>query len=403
MAQTSFLNIFLLLIYALVPFGLEKHIHGAWITSTDIFIVIAIVRWLIKERSSLKHNAFPLLPLIALLFLTFILSAFNALDKMLFVKEFIKYIFIFGLFYVSVNNTDNKSVLKYLPLIILISSLAQSLWYIHDFISAGRVMFTNKMWIRSFLNSQHLNLVGTFLCLTMPFGLFFVFSNRPMKYRIGALVAVFVQVAALILTYSRGNWIAAVITLSMILAYRYKKGIRGVILFLGLMVLPFIAAIYFFPGLHLQEKFMSTFNPKDGSTLDRMDHINAALTLIKQHPLLGIGMGNFQLTSANKLHITVLGIVHNMFLQSAVEAGIPSMILMILLIGTYFRDSYRIIKGLNNDNNYKWLLICGTASFTGLIISSQFGDPFIRYLKEYFALLLSLPYAVQRLVRRDTL
>jgi O-antigen ligase len=167
-------------------------------------------------------------------------------------------------------------------------------------------------------------------------------------------------------------------------------------------VVPFVSVAHFIPKLQLQERFISMFNSQEGSIVFRKAFINAAIALIKQHPFIGIGLGNFQVASDKILHVFVLKMVHNMFLQCAVEAGIPSLALMLLLIFMYFYDSFKIIGSLNNDNNYKWLLICAMASFTGLIVSSQFGDPFIRYIKEYFALLLALPYAVQRHVQRNT-
>jgi O-antigen ligase len=392
----------MLLFYGLTPFSVERLIHGIWITSADLFVVAALVWWVIRGKS-LKNNSFPLLPIVAALLFTFLISGFNALNTMLYVKEFVKYIFIFGLFYASVNNCDNEEFLKNIPLLISLSALVESLWYIHDFLSTGAVMLnTDKMWVRSYLNAQHLNLLGAFLCLTIPFGLYYVITKRALKYKILAAAAVLAEIIALFLTYSRGSWVGALVSLPIIFIYWRKNTIRGVLLFLLLAVVPFVSVAHFIPKLQLQERFISMFNSQEGSIVFRKAFINAAIALIKQHPFIGIGLGNFQVASDKILHVFVLKMVHNMFLQCAVEAGIPSLALMLLLIFMYFYDSFKIIGSLNNYNNYKWLLICAMASFTGLIVSSQFGDPFIRYIKEYFALLLALPYAVQRHVQRNT-
>lgn len=401
--QTNFLSTFLLLLFALVPFGVERQIHGAWITSSDLLIIIACGWWCIKEKLRFRGNTFPLLALVALLLFTFLLSGINAIDKVVYLREIIKYVFLFGLFYATVNNCDNDYFLNNVPLLIFLSSLALCLWYSYDFIATGGVMAVNKMWVRKYLNAQHLNLVGTFLSLTIPFGLYYVFLANRVVYRIFALLAVLAQVVALFFTYSRGSWIAAVISILFVLIYRYRTKIHSLIIILFLLVIPFVAVSHFMPKLFLQQRLASTFNSQDASILARKEHIRAAVTLIKEHPFLGIGLKNFQITCDKELHVYVAGIVHNMFLQCAVDAGIPSMVIMVLLLSVYFRDSFGVIKSLSDDNKYKWLLVCVSASFAGLIISCQFEDPFVRYLKEYFVLLLALPYGVEKLIRRNTI
>jgi O-Antigen ligase. len=150
------------------------------------------------------------------------------------------------------------------------------------------------------------------------------------------------------------------------------------------------------PQLSLGSRFMSTFDKEEESIVSRKEHMESAVKLMMKEPLTGVGLSNFQVASKKYFNLDLTEMAHNIFLQFGAETGIPSMLLLMLLIGMFYYDS-RIIYSSLQDDSMRHLIITIAASFTGLVISGQFGDIFVRGIKEYFALMLAMPYAINRL------
>lgn len=183
---------------------------------------------------------------------------------------------------------------------------------------------------------------------------------------------------------------------------KFKR--KGIFFLLAGLVVPFVFLSFFYPQLGLERRLMSSFNANDSSLGARKDLLRTAERLIIKKPLTGIGLGNFNIASAKYLkNYFCTDMAHNMFLQFGAESGIPSMIILLFIIVFYYMDCHRIYRCLTSERQ-KGLLICTIVSFTGLLISSQFGDPFVRSIKEYFAILLAFPYAMQRVsgLKRST-
>ena len=117
--------------------------------------------------------------------------------------------------------------------------------------------------------------------------------------------------------------------------------------------------------------------------------------MIKKYPLTGVGLGNFQLAAKKYFNKDITEMAHNVFLHYGAEAGIFSMVILLIIVMKYFWDTFGIYKKLPNDGFFQLLLSCSTISFLGLFISAQFGDPFVRNTKEFFVLLLALPYLIK--------
>lgn len=391
-------------IVVIVPFSFEKQIGGVWVTTADIVVAGVIALWIATLYLKRGEGTvrMPILSLVISLIILLMLSGLRSISIFQTVKETLKYTLILGFFYACVNNLRNRGVLLGLPRVVTATAVLISLWFLADFVRGNVSPITipwERLWYRRILSYQHLNTLGTFLVITIPFGFYEMLrqgdTRRKLLYGLGNLL----QITALFFTYSRANWVSLIVAMSCFLCMKYRlKGVVYVVLF---MVVPFAVFSFAFPGLNLKERLISMVDKQDGSAITRKQYMTAAIQMMGAMPLTGVGAGNFKIAAKQYRTETVDDMVHNMFLQIGVEAGIIALLVLVAIIIMYYYDAYNLYVSLACDTQLRDFLILGIVSFTGLMISSQFGDPFVRSIKEYFALLLALPYAVQSWMLKD--
>ncbi|MHB9155612.1 MAG: O-antigen ligase family protein [Endomicrobiales bacterium] len=397
--KTNRLGIFLLCIIAALPFNIERNLGGVWVTSSDVLVACALTLWLVKiiREKSFKRTAFPLFYLIGGLLLAFLVSVFGAVSPFAALKETAKYFLLFGFFYLLVNETSEERIITKIPLIIFLSSCLVSAWFIHDFFAKQMPFYYHKTWERYPFSLLHFNLLGSYIALALPMGFYELFSSDKAVARIALIFGIAVQITALILTYSRINWIVATLITLVILTAKYR--IRGIVYAVLITVVPFVVILAVNPHLKIQERLSSTVKVNDGSLIEREELAGTAFELIRMKPVFGVGLGNFKEASMKYYGKNVNEMVHNIYLQFWTEAGILAMLLFIALIIRYYFDVRRLMPGLPAQT-FQPLLKYGVLSFTAVILGNQFNDPFIRVLKEYFVILLSFPYVIDRILKQ---
>jgi O-antigen ligase len=396
-AKNNYLGIFLLFVIAVIPFTIEKQILGVWVTTTDILVLTALTAWMIKLLGHRDHAALlakPLLfPVIGLL-CTFVISSFAAVNPIAALTETCKYGMFFTLFYLFVNELDDVQLLNKIPAIIFVSSFVMSVWFVSDFFIHKLPFYYMKDWDRHPFSHVHFNLLGSYLVLTLPMGFYALQRSSRSGLKICLAVMLLAQVLALLFTYSRINWIVLILVILFMMTSRFRG--KGVAYFLLLLAAASLILPHVRTDLKIKERMMSIMNARDGSYVERVQLSNAAIKLIERNPVTGIGINNFTTASKKYLNLDLNNMVHNIYLQFWAEAGIFAMILLAMLIVKYYFDVRAIAGTVDGNSPMKMLLVYSMVSFTALVLSNQFGDPFVRILKEYFALLLALPYAVKR-------
>lgn len=403
------LNTIILILFAILPFGIEKNLGGIWITTVDLLVILLLLFWvfqLLTAKKGLGEIDFPLAIPILLLLLTFVLSVSEALNPLFSVREIVKFLGIFLLFVFFVNNVKERALLPKILYVILASTTLMSAHLIIYCVQLSHsalldMLLRTRVWERGFLSPLHLNLVGAILATAIPLELFCFSNSRTILQKVLVASGVCIQIVALILSYSRGNWIA--LSTVLFLMFILKKKLRGAFVSLCVVVLPLITVLLLFPKIDLANRIFSIVDSKEGSIVSRLDHIRSGLMLMKSKPLTGVGIGNFQIASEKYLGKQVTEIAHNMFLQCVVDGGIFCLLFMLILLGTYMFDSVKILNSVAEEKTLYQILFCGVFAFSALILSGQFGDPFVRYTKEYFSFLLALPYVINNLHSKSKL
>ncbi len=166
------------------------------------------------------------------------------------------------------------------------------------------------------------NLYAGYLLVAIGMMTSFFFFAKRRALRVGLGIAGAAAVLCLLLTYSRGAWVAFFAMLA-VLAMVYDK--RFWLVFLAVPVV-----LFFYQG-QLTERFLSIFSGEDTSTALRFALWEVTVAMIQEHLLTGIGWGiyfatypwyNFYIQDPTVL----IYHAHNMYLSVTAEVGIPGSI-----------------------------------------------------------------------------
>lgn len=234
-------------------------------------------------------------------------------------------------------------------------------------------------------NSYGLYLVGLApLALVLP---------RHASLRVPAFVAL---MSGIILTGSRGAWIAAFIGMLTLLALLARLKLST--------VLKGVAVASLLPLLLLvvpQELILSRFQFNDWSSQQRLVLLLTAWQGILQHPIAGWGPGAFE----HVLHLIALPALkddvttpHNMILHVWFELGLFATVVFCVLVGGYYVKSLGAY--LKTRDPRIAALIAGV---TGMLTASMFGSLIVRGVAELFLILVAATGAiVLRTSERET-
>lgn len=172
----------------------------------------------------------------------------------------------------------------------------------------------------------------------------------------------------MILSGTRGIWLASIgiilLVFSIIIFMKKKKEeLRSINLFkyiscfIILFFILFVVAypIFVSPQFLLSKGDTLLFGGRIRSIIDfyetsnkqRIEIWKKSLISIKNHPLLGVGIGNFPVVLAQDIKLAKAGSsAHNLYLHIAAELGIPALLLILWLLWIIFKKTY---KNFTND------------------------------------------------------
>jgi len=174
----------------------------------------------------------------------------------------------------------------------------------------------------------HPNLLGGFLALAIPSMVALAASEKVWWRRLSGSLLVIAAMAGLFFTYSRGAWLGTGVGLLILLPLLK----RDFWLILGPVLLgPALVGMATSAGPVLARVESIAAIGSDPALTNRLEIWGVASRLVAEHPLLGVGLGNFQ-AAYGKLMVPGLPLLtypleipmhaHNLFLNLAVEVGL---------------------------------------------------------------------------------
>ncbi len=174
---------------------------------------------------------------------------------------------------------------------------------------------------------------------------FAVLFHRGRFSRLESLVAggLVLQVVGLLLTHTRGAWLALAGGLAVATALLRKRACLITVGGLAVIVVVFAAS-----DPRVREKIVSiprtVYGPTDVNVSTRFVLWNMSWEMIKRHPVLGVGMGDFT-TEAEKLvggrHTETLSDSHNIYLQILTTRGLVGFIPFVYFWFALLRSLWR--------------------------------------------------------------
>jgi O-antigen ligase len=237
-------------------------------------------------------------------------------------------------------------------------------------------------WLPTFSDNQAAQL----LALGLPFTVASIWlgvSER--RWFVGGfgMLALLSSVVALVLTASRGAWLgiaAAAVVASYLLvrtALQQRTARRtlglwlldGLALLMGIALVGFYLAVIASPALDTQ----LGVSAQGGSALSRISLWRDSLPLIQDYFFTGSGLGATAMiyaTYAYLLHVPYLYHAHNLYVQIALEQGVPALLAWLGLMAATAVYAARALRVA--DNQGRTLLIAGFAALTVLLVHGLF-------------------------------
>ncbi len=366
--------VFLLLLLSL-PFSSEYHFSDSLGTDIpDEFLMlltsfIFMAAWLYEPaaigRKWIRH---PLPGLLALLFGWMLLAVLFSSDRIISLKFILAKCWYIGAFVLAplVVFRDRKkiavaavSLLLSMAAVVLITLFRQNQ-------TGFRFATVNDALSPFFRN--HVNYSAMLVCL-LPIAVtvFYLNKNKTVRLLSGTLIIVFLF--ALFFSYSRGAWLA--LPAGIFAAWLIRRK-RILAVYVAALLLTGAGLCWLKSGdrflryapdfkttifhKNFSEHFIATYQLKDVSTAERFYRWIAGLRMIRDRPLTGYGPNTFYenykgyalpayktWVSDNRDHSTV----HNYFLLTAIEQGIPGLLWLLVLFGAllfYAQRLYHRVK-----------------------------------------------------------
>ena len=239
----------------------------------------------------------------------------------------------------------------------------------------------------------HCNTFAAYLVASLSSALILFSSRIRRRWKVLIIPVFLFGCIAIVMTYSRNGWLSLVVCTVIILGLAIRTGRVSRLAVTSILISAiFVIGMIFGFGLDNEIGFLDR-NQSQGSIIGlsrnafirvfeddkkalegRWDLILVSTEMIKEHPIIGIGLNSFEENMASYDRIGITNViqqpVHNAFVLVAAETGIPSMIAFLAAGIAILRRSLALARG-KEELDYV-LGAFGFCTFIGLGFSNLF-------------------------------
>jgi len=279
---------------------------------------------------------------------------------------------------VAVNALRTRTQIRYFVVFVLVAYIlfpARSTLvnYLHGYTLFGRA-------VGPFIYGNPNDLAAHTILLLGPALALWASSGRGSRARVIGLGSAAILTVVIVLTQSRGAFLALgamALPSTIALARRRPRAIVGLAAFVGLAL--YLAPASFWhrmQGLSKGTRFetIGEMDP-EGSARQRFAVLQAASRIIRDHPVVGVGFGAYELVQYR--YNPALGYLdtHNTYLNVLAETGVPGLLLflgiVISVVRTVRRTRRRASRAFPADAEMlRWL----EYALIGYLIAGVFGS-----------------------------
>ncbi|WP_019120252.1 O-antigen ligase family protein [Brevibacillus massiliensis] len=242
---------------------------------------------------------------------------------------------------------DSRTVLYRFLLCFVVSGAVLALYGLAQYLLIGH---TPPKWVdvktnpllgtRIYAVFGNPNVFAEYLVLVLPLCFALIYYVKAFKHKILLCGLFAVTALALVLTYSRGAWVAFAFAMLLLLL----KTDRKLILY-GLILVLVAAAFNLIPQV-IMDRLATIVNPTEDTSGDyRFKMWTAAFAIIRDYWLTGIGSdpstlfrvyADYEIPGVNIFHL------HNIWIQAFVNGGILGIAALLYLFYRLLKESYTI-------------------------------------------------------------
>ena len=168
------------------------------------------------------------------------------------------------------------------------------------------------------------------IIIPLAIALFVATKRWSLKLLLLAIIAV--DAATVVLTFSRGGFIALAVMLLLCVFWMIQRRallLAGAMVLGGLISLPFLPAKY----TNRLDTMLNLQADTTGSAQDRYRDTVVAIEYVVEHPFVGAGLGMDYL-ALNEMRGPTWRSVHNTYLNYGVDLGMPGLVLFVAILVT---------------------------------------------------------------------
>src|SRR5438034_413129 len=283
--------------------------------------------------------------------------------------------------------TDRLRTMRWL---LTLASTVPALAVVKDYLEGDLVLGRVPGYL-SALTSNPSDVALT-LSIILPLAVGLALASRSRSQRLALAAVIALGVAGVVVTFSRAGFLFLTTTLFLYLA-RLKRGRIGILLLVLLLVVLMLNVDGFIDRIETIADVQT-----ESSAHARWETMKGAIRLMVEYPLFGVGIGQNML-APNQAGGPRWSLIHNVYLQIAVDLGIPALVVYLLLFHRTLRSVVQAprawrARGVDLSHLAQGLEI----SLIGFAVAAMF-YPVAYHL--FFFYLAGLAVAVKRLCREQ--
>lgn len=230
------------------------------------------------------------------------------------------------------------------------------------------------------------NDLALMLTLILPLTLALVGCTRSLAARFVLLGLAALDIVAVIATYSRGGFLVLATVVGAYLVALWRRGKKATAVFVtaGIVALAPLAPVGYVQRL---ATITDIHADRTGSAQVRWRDMQDAAAYAAAHPVFGAGIG-MNLLALNEMRGETWTKVHNVYLQYAVDLGLPGLLLFVLLLGGAIGSCMRASRVTARKPGYAdfpFLAEGVGVSLTGFAVAAVFYPDAYQFYFFYFA------------------
>ena len=265
----------------------------------------------------------------------------------------------------------------------------------------GQEVFLNDRATAAFKTA---NSLGAYLVVTIPVVLSMAFQrSKSFFFRASMMIIVSCMFWSLIITYSRGAWVAAAVAVLFFVLFSVVKN-KGVVSF-GLLLAVAVVFVGLFTGLRVKNDFGGKKFNRANTVAWRIGVWEDSMKMIKHKPVFGHGINTFakEFQQFGKIDSENPTYAHNCYIQITAETGVFGLICFLWIIILMFKRITHSISVLSSGGSSLRVVGLGIAAgIFGFLFHSFFDTNFYSLqLSMFLWSMIALEMAICNILIKD--